>query len=159
VEGRPIIIESVAAASAILSAISSAINKINEIGDGGMKAVELMQGFSDALDSFEREKKDSMLTTLSSQELLKLESIKHRRDQFEKSLHDMLVIHDPALLMRWDEAKARQKAAHKRQMAAIKARAAARKKMITQIWTVLGVTAIGVIVCVLIVMGVVLVFR
>jgi len=119
-----------------------------------MRAVELMQGFSDALDSFEREKKDSMLTTLSSQELLKLESIKHRRDQFEKSLHDMLVIHDPALLMRWDEAKARQKAAHKRQMAAIKARAAARKKMITQIWTVLGV-----IVCVLIVMGVVLVFR
>ena len=66
-------------------------------------------GFSDALDSFEREKKDSVINNLSSQELLKLESIKHRRDQWEKSLHDMLVIHDPALLQRWDDAKARQK--------------------------------------------------
>ena len=102
------IIESVAAAGAILSTISTAINKLNEVGDGAAKAVELMQGFSDALDSFEREKKDSVINNLSSQELLKLESIKHRRDLWEKSLHDMLVIHDPALLQRWDEAKARQ---------------------------------------------------
>ncbi len=84
------IIESVAAAGAILSTISTAINKLNEVGDGAAKAVELMQGFSDALDSFEREKKDSVISNLSSQELLKLESIKHRRDQWEKSLHDML---------------------------------------------------------------------
>ena len=75
------IIESVAAAGAILSTISTAINKLNEVGDGAAKAVELMQGFSDALDSFEREKKDSIINNLSSQELLKLESIKHRRDQ------------------------------------------------------------------------------
>ena len=95
------IIESVAAAGAILSTISTAINKLNEVGDGASKAVELMQGFSDALDAFEREKKDSIINNLSSQELLKLESIKHRRDQWEKSLHDMLVIHDPALLQRW----------------------------------------------------------
>ena len=47
------IIESVAAAGAILSTISTAINKLNEVGDGASKAVELMQGFSDALDSFE----------------------------------------------------------------------------------------------------------
>ena len=43
------IIESVAAAGAILSTISTAINKLNEVGDGAAKAVELMQGFSDAL--------------------------------------------------------------------------------------------------------------
>jgi hypothetical protein len=61
------IIESVAAAGAILSTISTAINKLNEVGDGASKAVELMQGFSDALDSFEREKKDSVISNLSSQ--------------------------------------------------------------------------------------------
>ena len=71
--GPTMIIESVAAAGAILSTISTAINKLNEVGDGAAKAVELMQGFSDALDSFEREKKDSVINNLSSQELLKLE--------------------------------------------------------------------------------------
>ena len=153
------IIESVAAAGAILSTISTAINKLNEVGDGAAKAVELMQGFSDALDSFEREKKDSVINNLSSQELLKLESIKHRRDQWEKSLHDMLVIHDPALLQRWEDAKARQKANHKRQMEAIKARAAARKKMIRQIWAIMGVTAIGFKSGCILIGGVILIFR
>ena len=71
--GPTMIIESVAAAGAILSTISTAINKLNEVGDGAAKAVELMQGFSDALDSFEREKKDSVINNLSSQELLKLD--------------------------------------------------------------------------------------
>ena len=46
--GPTMIIESVAAAGAILSTISTAINKLNEVGDGAAKAVELMQGFSDA---------------------------------------------------------------------------------------------------------------
>jgi hypothetical protein len=132
---------------------------LNEVGDGAAKAVELMQGFSDALDSFEREKKDSVINNLSSQELLKLESIKHRRDQWEKSLHDMLVIHDPALLQRWDDAKARQKAAHKRQMEAIKARAAARKKMIRQIWLIMGVTAIGLLCAFILIGGIILIFK
>ena len=85
------IIESVAAAGAILSTISTAINKLNEVGDGAAKAVELMQGFSDALDSFEREKKDSIINNLSSQELLKLERIKHRRDKWEKSLRHVFL--------------------------------------------------------------------
>ena len=124
-----------------------------------MKAVELMSSFSSALDNFEATRKGSMLQILSPQELLRLEHIKVQRDRFQKSLHDLLVVADPELLQRWESSMASQKAAHKRQMEEIKARAVARKKMITQIWTVLGVTAIGVIVCVMIVMGAVLVFK
>ena len=153
------IIESVAAASAILSSISGVIQKMNEVGEGGRKAVELMSSFSSALDNFEATRKGSVIQNLSPQELLRLEHIKVQRDRFQKSLHDILVVADPELLQRWESSMAAQKEAHKKQMADIKARAAARKKMITQIWTVLGVTAIGIIVCVLIVMAVVLVFR
>ena len=71
----------------------------------------------------------------------------------------MLVIHDPALLQRWEEAKARQKANHKRQMEAIKARAAARKKMIRQIWLIMGVTAIGLLCAFILIGGVILIFK
>ena len=88
-----------------------------------------------------------------------MESIKHRRDQWEKSLHYMLVIHDPALLQRWYDAKARQKAAHKRQMEAIKARAAARAKMIRQIWLIMGVAAIGILCAFILIGGVILIFK
>ena len=71
----------------------------------------------------------------------------------------MLVIHDPALLQRWEDAKARQKAAHKRQMEAIQARAAARKKMIRQIWLIMGVTAIGLLCAFILIGGIILIFK
>ena len=153
------IIESVAAASAILSSISGVIQKMNEVGEGGMKAVELMSSFSSALDNFEATRKGSVIQNLSPQELLRLEHIKVQRDRFQKSLHDLLVGADPELLQRWESSMAQQKAAHKRQMEAIKARAAARAKMIRQIWIIMGITAIGLICAFILIGGVILIFR
>jgi hypothetical protein len=153
------IIESVAAASAILSSISGVIQKMNEVGEGGMKAVELMSSFSSALDNFEATRKGSVIQNLSPQELLRLEHIKVQRDRFQKSLHDLLVVADPELLQRWESSMAQQKAAHKRQMEAIKARAAARAKMIRQIWIIMGITAIGLICAFILIGGVILIFR
>ena len=71
----------------------------------------------------------------------------------------MLVIHDPVLLQRWDEAKARQKANHKRQMEAIRARAAARKKMLRQIYLIMGVSAIGILCAFILIGGIILIFK
>tara|TARA_R100001129_G_scaffold97717_1_gene66595 strand:+ start:983 stop:1447 length:465 start_codon:yes stop_codon:yes gene_type:complete len=153
------IIESVAAASAILSSISQIIQKMNEVGQGGIQAVEMMSSFSSALDNFEATKKGSMLQTLSPQELLRLEHIKVQRDRFQKSLHDLLVVHDPELLERWESSMAAQKAAHKREMEAVKARKEARARMIRQVWIVMGVTAIGLICAFILIGGVILIFR
>jgi CBS-domain-containing membrane protein len=44
-------------------------------------------------------------------------------------------------------------------MEAIKARAAARKKMIRQIWAIMGVTAIGLLCAFILIGGVILIFK
>ena len=66
------IIESVAAASAILTSINGLIKQANETGSGIQQVMGTISDFGEALTSFEIERKGGTFKPLSQNDLLKL---------------------------------------------------------------------------------------
>jgi hypothetical protein len=117
------IIESVAADSAILSSLNGLIKTANESGQGIQQLMGTISDFGEALTNFEVERKASTFKPLSQSEILKLTQIKKSYERYWKDVHDLLLVADPETLEAFKKAKAEQEQARQQHLRLI-----ARKK-------------------------------
>ena len=117
------IIESVAAASAILSSLNGLIRTANESGQGIQQLMGTISDFGEALTNFEVKRKASTFKPLSQSEILKLTQIKKSYERYWKDVHDLLLVADPETLEAFKRAKAEQEQARQQHLRLI-----ARKK-------------------------------
>jgi hypothetical protein len=117
------IIESVAAASAILSSLNKLIRTANESGQGIQQLMGTISDFGEALTNFEVKRKASTFKPLSQSEILKLTQIKKSYERYWKDVHDLLLVADPETLEAFKRAKAEQEQARQQHLRLI-----ARKK-------------------------------
>ena len=146
------IIESVAAASAILSSLNGLIRQANESGQGIQQLMGTISDFGEALTNFEVERKSSTFKPLSQSEILKLTQIKKSYERYWKDVHDILLVADPETLEAFTQAKAEQERARKEHLRLIAKRKKERKELIHQlavgglVLVLGGMIAIGVLV-------------
>ena len=146
------IIESVAAASAILSSLNTFIRQANESGQGIQQLMGTISDFGEALTNFEVERKSSTFKPLSQSEILRLTQIKKSYERYWKDVHDILLVADPETLEAFKQAKADQERARKEHLRLIAKRQKERKELIHQlavgglVLVLGGMIAIGVIV-------------
>jgi hypothetical protein len=117
------LIESVAAASAILSSLNGLIRTANESGQGIQQLMGTISDFGEALTNFEVKRKASTFKPLSQSEILKLTQIKKSYERYWKDVHDLLLVADPETLEAFKRAKAEQEQARQQHLRLI-----ARKK-------------------------------
>lgn len=127
------IIESVAAASAALSAINGLIQQANETGSGVQQLMGTISDFGEALNEFEVRRKGSTFKPLSQNELLKLAMIKKSYERHWKSVHDLLAMVDPEMLDSFKKAKIEQEDARQQHLAMLARRKKQREHLMIQV--------------------------
>ena len=146
------IIESVAAASAILSSLNTLIRQANESGQGIQQLMGTISDFGEALTNFEVERKSSTFKPLSQSEILRLTQIKKSYERYWKDVHDILLVADPETLEAFKQAKADQERARKEHLRLIAKRQKERRELMHQlavgglVLVLGGMIAIGVLV-------------
>ena len=146
------IIESVAAASAILSSLNTLIKQANESGQGIQQLMGTISDFGEALTNFEVERKSSPFKPLSQSEILRLTQIKKSYERYWKDVHDILLVADPETLEAFKQAKADQERARKEHLRLIAKRQKERRELMHQlavgglVLVLGGMIAIGVLV-------------
>tara|TARA_R100000988_G_scaffold99503_1_gene68842 strand:+ start:307 stop:771 length:465 start_codon:yes stop_codon:yes gene_type:complete len=103
-----VVIESIAAASATLSAINGLIAQCNETGQGVHQVMGMISDFGEGITDFEARRRQSTFKPLTQNEILKLQMLKRQYDRHWQSVHDLLLISDPKLLDDFKAAKAQQ---------------------------------------------------
>ena len=127
------IIESVAAASAILSSLNGLIKQANESGKGIQQLMGTISDFGEALTTFEVERKSSTFKSLSQSEILKLTQIKKSYDRYWKDGHYILLVVDPEMLEAFKKAKAEQEAARQEHLKYLAKKRKAKEKLMNQL--------------------------
>ena len=127
------IIESVAAASAILSSLNGLIKTANESGQGIQQLMGTISDFGEALTDFEVERKSSTFKPLSQSEILKLTQIKKSYERYWKDVHDILLVADPETLEAFKKAKAEKEHARQEHLRLIARKKKERDKLIQQV--------------------------
>ncbi len=127
------IIESVAAASAALSAINGLIQQANETGSGVQQLMGTISDFGEAINEFEVRRKGSTFKPLSQNELLKLAMIKKSYERHWKSVHDLLAMVDPEMLDSFKKAKIEQENARQQHLAMLARRKKQREQLMIQV--------------------------
>lgn len=127
------IIESVAAASAALSAINGLIQQANETGSGVQQLMGTISDFGEAINEFEVRRKGSTFKPLSQNELLKLAMIKKSYERHWKSVHDLLAMVDPEMLDSFKKAKIEQEDARQQHLAMLARRKKQREQLMIQV--------------------------
>jgi hypothetical protein len=128
-----VIIESVAAASAALSAINGLIQQANETGAGVQQLMGTISDFGEAINEFEVRRKGSTFKPLSQNELLKLAMIKKSYERHWKSVHDLLAMVDPEMLDSFKKAKIEQEDARQQHLAMLARRKKQREHLMIQV--------------------------
>jgi len=128
-----VIIESVAAASAALSAINGLIQQANETGSGVQQLMGTISDFGEAINEFEVRRKGSTFKPLSQNELLKLAMIKKSYERHWKSVHDLLAMVDPEMLDSFKKAKIEQEDARQQHLAMLARRKKQREHLMIQV--------------------------
>ena len=152
------IIESVAAASAILTSINGLIKQANETGAGVQQLMGTISDFGEALTNFEIERKSSTFKALSQSEILKLTMIKKSYERYWKDVHDLLLVADPEMLESFTQAKAEQEQQRQKHMAMLAKKRKERELLMHQLTVGATVAIIGGALAVGIVMLVVKIF-
>ena len=152
------VIESIAAASATLSAINGLISQANETGQGVHKVMGMISDFGEGLTNFEAERRQSTFKPLTQNELLKLATLKRQYDRHWQSVHDLLLVADPQLLEDFKAAKKQQELDRQAHLKMIARKKKERDRLINQI-LVGGVTLlIGGAIAALVVMFIVRIY-
>lgn len=126
------VIESIAAASATLSAINGLISQVNETGQGVHQVMGMISDFGEGLNTFEVERKKSF-KPLSQNDLLKLSQLRRQQERYWKDVHDLLLVADPKLLEDFKAAKAQQERDRQAHLKMIARKAKARRHLWNQI--------------------------
>ena len=149
------IIESVAAASAILSSLNGLIKAANESGSGIQQLMGTISDFGEALTNFEVDRKSSTFKPLSQSEILKLTQIKKSYERYWKDVHDILLVADPDTLEAFKKAKAEQESARQQHLRLIAKKKKEREILMNQlavgglvflISAIIAITAVGIII-------------
>jgi len=143
-----LIIESVAAASAILTSINGLIKQANETGSGIQQVMGTISDFGEALTSFEIERKGGTFKPLSQNDLLKLTQLRKQQERYWKDVHDLLAMIDPELLQDFKRAKEEQDQARRQHMAMLAKKRKEREKLNQQITVITTITILGAILAV-----------
>lgn len=147
------IIESVAAASAILTSLNGLIKQANETGQGMQQLMGTISDFGEAITNFEIDRKSSTFKPLTQSEMLKLTMIKKSYERHWKDVHDLLLVADPEMLESFKQAKAEQEHQRQQHMKMLAQKKKARELLIQQLLVggttlVIGIAAIWVILAV-----------
>lgn len=137
------VIESVAAASAILSSINGLIKQANETGSGVQQLMGTISDFGEALTNFEIDRKSSTFKPLSQNDLFKISQLRKQQERYWKDIHDLLIVLDPDLLKDFEQAKADQEAARQKHMAFLAKKRKEREKLKQQLAVAFGTFLIG----------------
>jgi len=123
----------VAAASAILSSINGLIKQANETGAGLSQVMGTISEFGEALTEFEMDRKASTFRPLSQGDMLKLSQLRKQQERYWKSINDLLVVHDPALLEDFNKMKREQEQMRKDHTAMLAKKKKEKDKIISQL--------------------------
>lgn len=127
------VIESIAAASATLSAINGLISQVNETGQGVHQVMGMISDFGEGITNFEAQRRQSTFKPLSQNEILKLQMIKRQYERHWQSVHDLLLVADPKLLDDFKAAKVQQEHDRQAHLKMIASKKKARQHLINQI--------------------------
>jgi len=127
------VIESIAAATATLSAINGLIAQCNETGQGVHQVMGMISDFGEGITEFEAQRRQSTFKPLTQNEILKLQMIKRQYDRHWQSVHDLLLIADPKLLDDFKAAKAQQEQDRQEHLRMIARKKKARQHLTNQI--------------------------
>ena len=149
------IIESVAAASAVLASLNSLIKQVNDSGRGIQQLMGTISDFGEALTNFEVERKSSTFKPLSQSEILKLTQIKKSYERYWKDVHDILLVADPDTLEAFKKAKAEQEAARQQHLRLIAKKKKEREVLMNQlavgglvflVGAIIAITVVGLVI-------------
>ena len=127
------VIESIAAASATLSAINGLISQVNETGQGVHQVMGMISDFGEGITEFEARRRQSTFKPLTQNEILKLQMLKRQYDRHWQSVHDLLLVSDPKLLDDFKAAKKQQELDRQSHLKMIAQKAKARRHLTNQI--------------------------
>ncbi len=127
------VIESIAAATATLSALNSLIAQCNETGQGVHQVMGMISDFGEGITEFEARRRQSTFKPLTQNEILKLQMIKRQYDRHWQSVHDLLLVADPKLLDDFKAAKAQQEQDRQEHLRMIARKKKARQHLTNQI--------------------------
>jgi hypothetical protein len=137
------IIESVAAASAILSGINGLIKQANETGSGIQQVMGTISDFGEALTNFEIERKGGTFKPLSQNDLLKLTQLRKQQERYWRDVHDLLAMVDPELLTDFKRAKEQQEEARQKHMSMLAKKRREQEKLRHEITVAATVFVVG----------------
>jgi len=127
------VIESIAAATATLSALNNLIAQCNETGQGVQQVMGMISDFGEGITEFEAQRRQSTFKPLSQNEILKLQMIKRQYERHWQSVHDLLLVADPKLLDDFKAAKKQQDLDRQEHLRMIARKKKARDHLINQI--------------------------
>lgn len=127
------VIESIAAASATLSAINGLISQVNETGQGVHQVMGMISDFGEGITEFEAQRRQSTFKPLTQNEILKLQMIKRQYDRHWQSVHDLLLVADPKLLDDFKAAKKQQEQDRQEHLKMIARKKKERDHLVAQI--------------------------
>ena len=137
------VIESIAAATAALSAINALIKQANETGEGVHKAMDMISDFGEQLTNFEAQRRQSAFKPLTQSELLNLARLKRQYDRHWQSIHDLLLISDPKLLEDFREAKKQQERDRQTHLKTIALEKKERQRFLNQVAAAVATLLVG----------------
>ena len=144
------IIESVAAAAAILNQIGKLIESASEAQGGAQRVMSAILDFGQGLDDLEKNEREKFVN-VSHSDLLKISMMRRQQERYEKDLEDMLIVVDPQLHTQYRQAKADQAAKRKRHMEMLAQQKKQRAELVQRIIlitviVITGLVAAGIVV-------------
>ena len=138
------VIESIAAVTAGLSAINSLFNQAKEAKGNLQGVMNGLTSFQDGLQRYEIEKRASLVAPLTPQEALKVAMAKQQVDRYNTELHNMCIMSREGQKL-WDDYQQALKESKERHKAQVKAIIQANKRRKELIKTSINVALISLI--------------
>ena len=138
------VIESIAAVTAGLSAINSLFNQAKETQSNLQGVMNGLTSFQDGLQRYEIEKRASLVAPLTPQEALKVAMAKQQVDRYNTELHNMCIMSREGKKL-WDDYQQALKESKERHKAQVKAIIQANKRRKELIKTSINVALISLI--------------
>ena len=138
------VIESIAAVTAGLSAINSLFNQAKEAQGNLQGVMNGLTSFQDGLQRYEIEKRASLVAPLTPQEALKVAMAKQQVDRYNTELHNMCIMSREGQQL-WDDYQQALKESKERHKAQVKAIIQANKRRKELIKTSINVALISLI--------------
>jgi len=128
-----VIIESVAAASAILGSINNLIKQANETGNGVHQVMGMISDFGEGLTQFEIDRKSSTFKQLSQNDLFRITQLRKQQERYWKDVSDLLAMLDPEMLASFNQAKAEQESRRQEHLRMLAQKKKQRDRLISQV--------------------------